>query len=253
MSITGEAVEYGVARSEEVVGRLSSLQKIMLRTIERLLNRPYRTSGDADQVARNYPINLAVQPPGSFVISMSVGSSESDNDKENSLPRRVIDELLTCFSMLNSSQDDNLFGHLQSKEYFRNFLELSQEIAPNGKEVEQVSFSTSLNSVQERSINFTRRKDDISQAIRDWRSRERGTLIIIQGRLERTDPLRKQKGAIKIISLSGESWRITVLSKDFQAIISLLQEFVEVQARYDERGELILESIQKIVTQATLF
>jgi hypothetical protein len=253
MSITGEAVDYGVARSEEVTGRLSSLQKLMLRTVERLLDRPYRTSGEADQVVRNYPIRLAVQPPGSFVISMSIGDLENDNKDENSLPRRVIDELITCFSMLNSSNDDDLFYRFHSSEYFKNFLDLSHELAPNGKEVEQISFSTPINIIQERSVNFTRRKDDISQAIRYWQSRERGTSITIRGILERTYPLRKEKGAIKITSSNGDSRRIIVLSKDFETIIGLLQETIEVQARYDAKGELVLESIQKIVTQGTLF
>jgi len=253
LSIAGKAIGFGVARGEEIVGRIQSIQTIFHRTIERMLNRPYRKGGSFD--ASIGGVFVSAPRSGSFAVSISVGLSRQSEQKDlfedaNNSPgftndeSGVVDEVLTCLSLLNEVKEEELLQRIRSADYFENFLELGYELAPNGEDVSIVGITT-MKGEEENRLEFRRTRRDISLAMRDWKARMRGERVKIRGYLRLADTVKNNyDGRVVLIDDDKKRYTILALQKDIsEKIMPLWSSYVEVTGTYNADGYIVFENI----------
>ena len=76
-TLAGNAVGYGKAAVDLLLPRVETLAKAFYRTVERLLKRPYRTTGSVSKdIKDQYGLFATALAPGSFAVSFQIGSPD---------------------------------------------------------------------------------------------------------------------------------------------------------------------------------
>jgi hypothetical protein len=155
MTLAGNATSHGSALVDHLLLRVDRLSTIFYRTVERLLKRPYRTSGGVSkEIKDQYGLYVNALLPSSFAVSFQLGQPsqqmilipglEVKRDKDIE-PDTVIDEVLKCFEILESSKPDTLRERFDDEVYYVNFVGLAKQMAPDGEEIKVVGFTTIRN------------------------------------------------------------------------------------------------------------
>ncbi|HEY1861597.1 MAG TPA: hypothetical protein VGG61_14650 [Gemmataceae bacterium] len=143
MSIAGKAVGYGIAPTEAFLHRVENAENLLYRTAERQQNRPYRDRGRRDKsLSESLQLFISVPRAASFAVTFRVGASPQLNLPGLSLGEGVIDELVDCLELYTRGDEEQLRARITEEAYYRNFVSLAQNIAPDGRNVELVGFTT---------------------------------------------------------------------------------------------------------------
>ena len=101
MSIAGEAVGFGVASSDEFVGRVKDFETLVLRTAERMLGRPYREHGSPKKrLKEDFGIFLSVPRAASYAVTLKLGRPKEqfdfweDNERSGVIEDGSVHEIL---------------------------------------------------------------------------------------------------------------------------------------------------------------
>ena len=93
---------------------------------------------------------------GSFIVKLQLGATEAQQLSYLFDGTEIINEIATGIQLLNEGNESALRDMIPDERYYRSFVSLSRELAPDGDQVKLVILSTSQTS-----INFTRTRDDI--------------------------------------------------------------------------------------------
>ena len=253
MSIAGKAISPGLAPSEQFIMRIEDTQKLIYRTVERLLGKPYREGGAASRVVRDYGLFISVPRAASFAVSLRVSRPIQPPlpafGKEFTYvePTHVIDEVLACLELFNKSEESQLRERIPDEAYYRNFVGISKNIAPDGNEVKVVGF-TAIRPGVERRINLTKPRDEIKLALESRVGLEPGAerkMGTFTGTLRFADAINVARPKIKLIDENGNTYNVIVPEGMMSDIVKpLWEELVTVTGFY--RGRAIhLEEIRR--------
>lgn len=156
LSMAGDAVGFGTILYSEFIRRIENVSKIIDRTVQRLMQRDYQQSGRVAQIYKPFTPALSVPREGSFAITFKL---LREGDQQLSLfvdAAQVIDEVLNGIELINNQHEDSLRQHIHSDSYYRQFISLTKDTAPDGKKISFVGFTSSR-----RSVGLTRSKDHI--------------------------------------------------------------------------------------------
>lgn len=255
ISIAGNAVSGGMAASEEVIVRIEDARKLIYRTVERLMGRPYREGGAASRGIVDYELYVSVPRAASFAVSLKVSSPKQPplpGFKEEFRfvhPAEVIDEIMSCLELFSRSEEKPLHDKIPQEAYYRNFVGIAKNIAPDGNQVKIVGF-TSIRDGKERRISLTTPRKEIKWRAKDEADREKkgeGKRIMVIGTLLFADEI-SIKNKIKLVDEKGETHRIVVPEGMMSDIVRpLWKEIVQVTGFY-HAGAIHLEDITKAVT-----
>lgn len=249
MSMAGRAISYGTAPSEEVVGRIEKAQKLVQRTIERIIGKPYREGGPASKEVRDYTLFVSVPRAASFAVSLKVSYPKQpalpalEDLVGLPQPSEVIDEVLTCLELFNKSEESKLREKIPEPAYYRNFVGLAKNIAPDGEQVNLVGF-TEIRDGVERKVNLTQSPDEIQLSLESLLEiepdarREKDTII---GRLLYADATSSDEQAIKLIDKNNKSHTVIVPEGMMSDVVKpLWEEIVQLTGlRIGKEIELI--------------
>lgn len=159
--ISGKSVGYGLAKSKEIWDRLHTFETMALRTIERILGIPYRESGRFKKsIKGRFQQYISVPRAGSFAFTVRLGEPKQQLQiPGQSDSVEVIDEIINNISLLNQSEDEKLKSIINDDSYYRNFVSLSKELAPDGDDISLVGITVIRNG-QEKKTQLTRVKKD---------------------------------------------------------------------------------------------
>jgi hypothetical protein len=128
LQLWGNATGYGVISADLLVKRIDQIKTIFYRTVERLSNLPYRTAGGpSKQVTDSFSLYLNGFMAGSFGVSFSIGERAEqlplfpDYVPEKVEIETVINEVLTCFELLQQDELDTLKERFPSSLSERQF------------------------------------------------------------------------------------------------------------------------------------
>jgi len=252
MSIAGRSVSVGIAPSDQLVGRIEHARRLIFRTIERLLGRPYREAGAMGGVLREYGLFVSVPRAGSFAVTLRVSRPTKplpgfEQQIEFIHSSQVIDEIMSCLDTFNKSEEKELREKIREEAYFRNFVGIAKSLAPDGNEVRQVGFTT-LRRGQEQKINLTTPRDYIKLAPEckeELRAKAEGGISTIAGRLLFADARHSGREKIQLIDDAGQAHNVIVPEGMMSDIVRpLWEERVQVTGHY--KGKSIrLEDISK--------
>ncbi len=161
--IAGRGIGYGMAKTDLVFDKLSTFEKLTLRTAERKLGKPFRPKGDVPKAIKlNFQNYISVPRAASFAFTIRLGAPSEQlklEGFENSV--EIIEELVENINLINQGEIEKLKKRITDETYLKNFISLSKELAPDGEEVNLVGFTIIKNN-EAKDVQFTRLRSDIS-------------------------------------------------------------------------------------------
>ena len=160
MSLSGDAVGFGFIDIDEYFPRVETVESLLVRTIERKNDIPFRERGRADKsIMDNFGLYLTVPRAASFAVTIRVGrpvvqrqlfTNESD----------VVFEFIECMRLFSADEYESLRSRIGSASYFRNFVSQARSLSPDGSRIRTVGFTADYqntrNEVALKRVNFDR-------------------------------------------------------------------------------------------------
>jgi tetratricopeptide (TPR) repeat protein len=254
MTISGDAVRYGGTAADYLMMRVDRVSSLFYRTVERMLNYPYRTRGGVDsQVKQLYGLFINSFAPSSFAVSFQVGTPDQQLELpgfEKSLsiePELVVDEIMNCFEIFESNEPQKLKERFDDDNYYGNFVGLAKQIAPDGKNIKLVGF-TSIREGKDRPVALRKSRKEIQKDLEEIDSEvpdKSKVSISYSGVLMHANtPLRGKYGTVKLIEKeTNKKYDLKVPISIMKDVVQpFYEEYVIIQG-YEKEGKLYLEEI----------
>jgi len=208
--IAGRGIGYGMAKSDLVFDKLSTFEKLTFRTAERKSGKPFRSKGDFPKVIKmNFQPYLSVPRAASFAFTIKLGTPTQQTIMEGfESPVEVIEDLVQNISLVNLGNYNELHNNIKDEVYFKNFIGLSKELAPDGKDVNLVGL-TIVREGQQRDVQFTRVRSEIQANIFEGTQSEesKDKNVELVGRLYAAN---EEQSSIKLKVENSFNYSITV-------------------------------------------
>ncbi|MDX1975015.1 MAG: hypothetical protein SFT92_05000 [Rickettsiales bacterium] len=248
MSIAGEGVGFGITPTELFTHRITKTENLIYRTAERTRSKPYREAGPLDKSTReSVALYMSTPRAASFAVTFRVGQSEQMILPGLSFGQQVIDEMLGCLEIFISGDQTELKKRIPDQAYYNNFIGLARSIAPDGKDLNLVGFTTTRNGKEKRvAITRNERAHNINPItppkvidVEDDRSE-----AIIIGVLRFADSVKAGKDIIKIVDDENAGHKLTVPEGMMSDIVKPLWNTKVVATGRYKGKQLILEDIE---------
>lgn len=243
MSVEGPAVGFGITSSSDFLDRIKYVESVVYRTAERILNRPFRETGSPKHALKDeFELYLSAPRAASFAVTLKVGRGQLWLPGMD-VGFKVIDEVLECLELLEAGNTDELKSKIPDSAYYRNFVALARNIAPDGENVRTVGFTISRENTQ-RKVALRKLR---GQPYRP-RTKKTEERIPIQGVLRFADALKQEQGIIQVMDESGTKYKIRVPKGMMSDIVKPLWE-CEVMLIGKRKGKgktIYLEEIEKV-------
>ena len=163
MSISGDAVGYGMMESHHFLDRISSLEKIVTRTSARKIGKPFQNRGRKSKELEKYTLYMSVPRAASFAVTLKVGGVYNQTSLSGmSSGKVIIDEILQCIKLFQQENIESLRERIDDNSYFENFISLARQIMPDGEDIKMVGFTRGKNDKEsDDEITLTRTKNDL--------------------------------------------------------------------------------------------
>lgn len=243
VSLAGKAVGYGIASSDQVVDRIQNFEKLVYRTAERKLGTKYREGGQPNKnVREDYGVFVSVPRAASFAVSLQIGLPKD----QPALDLGILDELLACLELLQAADDELLHRRIADEPYYRNFIGLARQLAPDGKDISLVGITAARNGAQ-KNIELTRTRETISLVPQSLPSEQIEEQIIrVSGILKFADDTKRDMGQIRLVNNDGATSKIIVPEGMMDDIVRPLWKD-EVEVLGFQRGkEIHLQDITRL-------
>jgi hypothetical protein len=245
----GDATGHGVIPVDILLTRVNQIKTIFYRTVERLLKFQYRTSGPPSQsVTNKYSLYLNAFSSGSFGVSFSIGEPveqlELPFGTTSIPPKNIVDEVITCYQLLENGDLDALKNRIPDNNYYQNFIGISKQIAPDGNDIKVFSIASNDKSVTIRK----NRKDMPSLTVRRRHTNESrdNDRVRLEGFLKVADNLKTdgRTGRVQIIDKEKRTYTIRVPVSQMQDVVQpYFDKYVIITGRR-RRKSIFFEDIE---------
>lgn len=172
MTLAGNAIAHGKVMFDVFLSRAEKVSTIFYRTVERLLNIPYRTSaGISRKLKEQYGLYIKAFEANSFAVTFQIGRPitqlaffPDQEPKPEIDPTFVVDEIFRCFEILESEDPRALKEIIKDDLYYDNFIALTKQIAPDGDDVKLVGFTT-IRDGKERPIALRKSRQQLRETL----------------------------------------------------------------------------------------
>lgn len=212
-SMAGKAVGLGIAENDEFFLRAQFTERVFARAAARHLGKPY-----GSRIAKNSKENvrLFVSQPraASFAVTFRVGHTDQlPLPGLTSFAQTLIDDVFTCFELFNKREDSALLETIGDPAYYNNFVQMAQQLAPDGDEIKIVGF-TAVRNGREKEVTLSRPRSEPASLVEIFDTyMELGTaakLESVRGYLKYANSLRSGSDQIRIVDDSGKPTTIIV-------------------------------------------
>jgi hypothetical protein len=172
VSVKGGTVIHGGAPLDLIVQKVEGIQSVLFRTVEMLLNRPFRRRGgppaDLQSMFRPW---LFQAPAGSYQFAVRMQEPEQGQLFASDRPK-VESITATFFSILRATAGDaekELVAVVSDAEYRAAFVSLSRNLAPTGRTFESLEISEAGAPAKSPITLRSETRDELNAAIRRMR------------------------------------------------------------------------------------
>ena len=151
MSMAGGAVGFGVMESGQFLRRAESLERLIIRTAERLRGLPFRETGPTKGELDDFKVYYSTARAASFAITVRLSRPERQlrlDFSGNIEPAAIVDDVLACIDDFSGGHTRQLRERIIDDTYFNNFTALAKKLAPDGKRIRTVGFTATRGDVQ---------------------------------------------------------------------------------------------------------
>lgn len=255
-AMTGSAVGFGIVSSDEFIDRVETVEKLVYRTAERKMQKPFREGGRRNKTLQN-EVDLFVSVPraASFAVTFRIGSSYQPPLLPGVEPLSVqlVDELLTCFELLERGDEQGIQARIPETAYFLNFVNLATKVLPDGKDITGVGFTAVGPTGQVREVALRRPRKQrvrsesvpISTVAVELQAAKPAPTVTVTGRLRMADELH-HKNEIRIETDEDAVFRVIVPAGLMSDIVKpLWAERVTVSGSLQADATLLLMTIDR--------
>jgi hypothetical protein len=243
LSMSGNAVGFGVTESKEFVSRVEVIQKLVYRTAERKRGQAYREKGlPKDKDTRDLEVFMSVPRAASFAVTLRLGAPEQMTLPGSHLDvfvSNVLEEILSCLKLFDESNVAALHDRIPDAPYYRNFMALAKAFAPDGENVKVVGLTSSKDAAVQRVLLKTPRPK-APRVSPGAVAAEKAIEII--GTLKFADDT-QQTGRIQLLDQSGKKHKIIVPEGMMTDIVRPMWDTVVVLSGRKTLRGLVLEDI----------
>ena len=255
MTISGDATRYGGTAAEYLLIRVDKITTLFYRTVERLLNLPYRSSGSfSKKIKDTFGLYINAFAPSSFAVSLQVGKPDPQMslfqdfiEAKQIEPTEIVDEIMNCYELFERDEPIKLKEKFIDEDYYQNFVGLAKQMAPDGKNVKLVGFTT-VREGKERSVALRKSRKvsgDSIEALATETGGEHKVLVQYTGILmQAKSPLRGSFGTVKLIEMETKKEHMIKVPRSIMKDIvqPFYEEMVTIQG-YKEDDKIILDDI----------
>ena len=245
LSLEGDAIGFGIAPTNDFLPRIRDVETLIFRTAERMRGHKFRESGRRPRkLSDELELYVSVPRAASFAVSFRIGSPQLELDLAGvSLPREVIADVFDCFELLSAGNLQELEERIPDESYFRNFVGLAEQIAPDGEKVRRVGFT--ITTVKgERHVVLAPKQKRILGMVPVSKTIEIEANVEVVGTFLEANAKSMKRGRIELVDDEGKTHRFTIPRGMMSDIVKpMFEERVIVTARRKGRS-LMFESIK---------
>jgi len=214
MTLVGPSIGPGFAPSSEFLARVDSAEKMVYRTAERKMGRAYRVQGPVPgEVKEMVSVYLSMPRAASFAVSLRVGGLQR-RFSEMAMSGDVITEIFDCLELFTRNEEAALRERIPEDAYYTNFVSLTKSMAPDGKDVDAVGF-TSVRGGNSRSVALSadstaiRAVPSAFQTVVEATKKSAAESVTVEGTLRNAD--KSLMGAHDVIRLKADDGVVYVV------------------------------------------
>lgn len=253
VSMIGTSIVEGMIHTDEFLGRIRDVAKLIYRTAARKMSRSFEnTLKKNDFILKTYPVYTAVPNPGSFSITLRVGSPAPQlilpgvEDLVDS--NEIITEVMDCLDLFRRNESQALKTRIQDPDYYTNFVQLVRKLSPDGEKVSVVGFTAEY-AGKKRALELSQPRSEVSKRLSPIlstpESLEVNPIMHITGELRFADSdATTTQGKIKIIDQDGVAYPIDVPKGMMADIVKPLYEETVTITGVRQGAKIILEDIE---------
>ena len=245
LSMSGQAVGLGITNSTQFVDRVKNIEAMVYRTSERLSGKSFRERGRPEKKQlEEIELYISIPRAASFAVSFRIGSGTQIKLPGMDFGEKIIDELFECFDLFNSTKTDPLKEKIRDLPYYRNFIGLARNIAPDGEQIRTIGFTTFRKGIT-RSVILTTPRKQVSTGEEIISEIESGKSIQVIGSLLFADA-RKGKRQIQLIADDGVAYKVHVPEGMMSDIVKPLWEQKVTVTGILRKNVIYLQDIEKV-------
>ncbi len=247
LSLSGQAVGYGLVNLSEFTKRINNASKLIYRIAERKKGFPFRERGRIDnEIKRIYEPHISVPRAASFAITMKFSSPKQSSFPNTLGTEETIDEFMDLMELADNLKFADIERRIPDSAYRVNFVGLVKKIAPDGKEIHQVGFTTIRNGV-ERFVQVTKNSSQIPLLLSKEPSSSQAENVELRGRLRHADAIHKQgSNTIGIIDQEQTIHSIEVPEGMMNDIVRPMWDLEVVIAGLRTGNRIVLQDIWQL-------
>ena len=227
LSLQGNNVGFGTILYDEFLKRIKGTRALIDRTIQRILGADYQRSGRIAKIYRPFIPALAAPRPGSFAITIKLAVAKGKQIPMFITAAQVIDEIMAGVEFINNADEKRLHERIRQEVYYRNFIALTRDIAPDGEKISFVGFTSLRNSV-----GITRLRNQIKLLPEEKKGDVERTPITVEGLLDYATARRQE--AIGLTTEEGKEYTIIVQEGLDDLVHAYFKQWVVVTGLYDQ-------------------
>ena len=247
MNLSGRGVGHGLVDSDEFLKRVENTSKAIFRIVERRQNRPFREKGRlTGAIKENYELFVSVPRAASFSITLKLGRPTAQLNLPGILKASaIVDEFMDLMDLANQNKLEEIREKIPDSAYFRNFVALAKQVAPDGNIVRQVGF-TSIRPDGQRSVQITRPAQEFPIVPVDPKPVS-SELVAVKGVLRYADATSSKSGLIKVVEGGdgGLTHLIEVPEGVMADIVRPMWDLVVIVRGRRKGDQIMLEDIQE--------
>jgi len=162
MSLGGPGIGFGMVQSDQFLKRIEIFELLAFRTAERKMGRVFREKGPVKKEIRSqFEAYLSIPRAASFAITIKMARPIGQAFLPGvDLSETVIDEIVDGIEYIANERIEALEQRIGDEAYFRNFMALTKDFAPDGEKIRVVGLSVVRRS-GERRVALTRPREKI--------------------------------------------------------------------------------------------
>jgi hypothetical protein len=227
ISMTGAGVGFGMILYDEFVKRIKVARTLIDRTIQRILGATYQRSGRVAKSYRPFIPALSAGRGGSFAITVKLGVAKGEQYPLFITAAQVIDEIMAGVELINNADEKGLRERIQQDSYYRNFIALTRDLAPDGEKITFVGFTSSRNTV-----SLTRQRSQIELLPEVEKSDIERTPIRVEGILDYATARKKE--LFGLTTEDGKEYTVVVQEGLDDLVRAYFKQWVVVAGLYDQ-------------------
>lgn len=208
-SMTGDAVGPGIMDSILFIERYNYLKDLIYRTAARIKQERFSDRFHHKKASKGgFDLYLASPRAASFAVSVRIAMDQNMWLPSISPAIKLLDEVMTCLDLFNQSEEKRLKDQIPDPVYRRNFLSLAGKLAPDGRLVKAVGFTT-FRDHKERYVQLTTPQHLVLKEPEKLHEEGPESMVVITGTLKYANALKKE-GEIKLTDDKGKKVTVKV-------------------------------------------